>query len=107
MPDTEHLPIHLGFADLRALQHDPLGFAVAFTRRYGDRIPIRFAGRSLLILSHPEDIHTVLVAQATNFHKGRASQRLQPLVGQGILTSDGAQHQTHRVIAQPVLTRIW
>lgn len=46
--------------------------------------------------------HEVLVTKAASFHKGAGMRLLKPVLGEGLLTSEGATHRQHRKLLAPV-----
>jgi len=64
----------------------------------------RFLGRKLLLLNAPEAIRHVLVENAGNYRRSRATIRiLRPLVGEGLFLSDGEAWRFQRQIIAPAL----
>ena len=60
-------------------------------------------GRFQVALVHqPDLIHQVLVTDASNYTKGRGLETAQRLLGQGLLTSEGALHKGQRQLLQPI-----
>ncbi len=73
--------------------------------RHGDIAEIRIASERVVLLSHPDDIKTLLVTNQRNFIKGRALERTKTLIGEGLLTSEGEFHMRQRRLAQPAFHR--
>ncbi len=93
---------------LNLLVHrDPLRFFQGMSQRYGDRARLVVRGRSILLLSHPDDIREVLVAHPQAFSKTRVRgvNQLSRLLGNGLLTSEGIYHHHQRVLLQPAFHR--
>ncbi|HZB44448.1 MAG TPA: cytochrome P450, partial [Pyrinomonadaceae bacterium] len=74
-------------------------------RQYGDVAQFRIGPQKAFLLSHPDHVRDVLVTHHERFHKGRALQRSKRLLGEGLLTSEGAHHRRQRRIAQPAFHR--
>ncbi len=55
----------------------------------------------MFLLSHPEYIKDVLVTRQHYFRKSRMLQRAKILLGEGLLTSEGALHTRQRRLVQP------
>jgi Cytochrome P450 len=55
----------------------------------------------MCLLTHPEDIEDVLVTNASNFVKSRNYRVLKLVLGNGLLTSEGAFWQRQRKLARP------
>lgn len=85
---------HEFFAGLAAL-HQPI---VHFTLG-GDHVNVLFS---------PEAIRQVFVTEGRHTRKNQVLQMTRPLLGNGLLTSDGAAHMRHRRAIQPLFhnTRI-
>lgn len=63
----------------------------------------RFLGRTTLFVNGPDEIQQVLVDQSESFVKADAMRRaLEPALGHGILTAEGARWRLQRRIAAPV-----
>ena len=91
--------------NLPDFRRDRLDFFVQCARDYGDVVKIRFAHRSIYLVSHPDFIEEVLVTHSKNFSKHFAL-RLNPLVlGKGLLTSEGDFWLRQRRLIQPVFVR--
>jgi cytochrome P450 len=80
---------------------NPLTFFTDVARTYGDVALVRMAGERLFILSHPRLVRDVLVTNQRNFRKGRGLERARRLLGEGLLTSEGAVHLRQRRLMQP------
>jgi cytochrome P450 len=87
------------------LRRDQLGFLRACGREFGDVVEVRYGPRPVLLLNHPRDIEEVLVTQHRRFAKGRFYALLRPLLGQGLLTSEGSFWLRQRRLAQPAFHR--
>lgn len=90
----------LFLGDLAEMRRDVLHFFLTSKQR-GEIAAVRFGPRRLYILHHPDHIREVLVHQAHAFHKGRGLQKAKPVVGEGLLTSEGETHRRQRRLMQP------
>src|SRR5271169_5023914 len=72
---------------------------------YGDIAHYKIGHHHIVFLNHPEYIREVLVVQNDNFIKERTVQRTKMLLGQGMITSEGATHRAQRMAAQPAFHR--
>jgi cytochrome P450 len=90
------------FPDYR---QDPLTFTVACARAYGDVVSLRFGPKRVLLLSHPDLVEYVLVTANRNFKKDFSLGLFRPLLGNGLLTSDGDFWLRQRRLIQPVFQR--
>lgn len=83
------------------LAHDWPGFSARCARDYGDIVFYRFLHVPICQLTHPDDIESVLVRNAANFHKSRDYAALQFILGRGLLTNEGSSWQDQRQLIQP------
>ena len=72
---------------------------------YGHIAHYKIGWHHIVFLNHPEYIREILVVQNDNFIKERTVQRTKMLLGEGMITSEGAQHRTQRQVAQPAFHR--
>jgi cytochrome P450 len=96
---------HWLWGALPRLRHDILGFFEDCFREYGDAVYFRVANRRAMLLSHPEDIEQVLVAENRHFVKNYAMRFLRPLLGRGLLLNEGPDWLRQRRLIQPAFTR--
>jgi cytochrome P450 len=85
------------------MRRDPLGF-LARAAPLGDVVRLRF-GRSVFLLNHPDHAMRVLHENHTNYRKNFFYDRMKPLVGEGLLTSEGDDWKRKRRLAQPAFHR--
>ena len=71
----------------------------------GDVTRFKLGGQFAFFLNHPDLIRDLLVVSADKFIKGRALQRSKRLLGEGLLTSEGAAHLRQRRMIQPAFHR--
>jgi cytochrome P450 len=88
---------------IRALVADPLGFVGGRFAEYGELYHVDEGGGSHLYVTCDADrIREVLVERAADFRKaGGANDRLVPILGDGLLTADGASWKEQRRLMQP------
>ncbi|MFN8453637.1 MAG: cytochrome P450 [Anaerolineae bacterium] len=79
--------------------------ALEESARYGDIVALRFMHRYVYFLNHPDYIKHVLVDNNQNYVKGRGLALTKPVVGEGLLTSEGDFHQRQRRLIQPAFHR--
>src|ERR1700719_2417091 len=72
---------------------------------YGDIAHYKLGHHHIVFLNHPGYIREVLVVQNDNFIKERTVQRTKMLLGEGMITSEGAAHRAQRQVAQPAVHR--
>ncbi len=71
----------------------------------GDIAHYKLGHHHIVFLNHPNYIREVLVAQNDNFIKERTVRRSKMLLGEGMITSEGADHRAQRQVAQPAFHR--
>ena len=84
---------------------NPLDFFTSLARTYGDISTYRMAGEQLFLVNEPRLIRDILVTHNRNFTKSRGLERTKRLLGQGLLTSEGAMHLRQRRLMQPAFHR--
>jgi cytochrome P450 len=84
---------------------DPLLFFTNLQKQYGDVVQYRIAGERIFLVSDPQYIKDVLVTHNRNFTKSRGLERTKRLLGNGLLTSEGAFHLRQRRLMQPSFHR--
>ena len=84
---------------------DPLAFFTGIARTYGDLASYRMAGEHIFSVNHPQLIKDILVTHNRNFTKSRGLERTKRLLGNGLLTSEGAEHLRQRRLMQPAFHR--
>jgi cytochrome P450 len=83
----------------------PLDLLERTAAEYGGIAVLRFLNRRAYFLNQPDYIKHVLVDNSQNYNKGRGSELTRPVVGQGLLTSEGDFHQRQRRLMQPAFHR--
>ncbi|HWR37824.1 MAG TPA: cytochrome P450 [Clostridia bacterium] len=99
----KHNLLWYGARRLRPL--DPLKFFSQLAREFGDIAHYQLGAKHIVFLSNPEYIREVLIVQHSNFIKERTQQRARILLGEGMITADGAVHRKQRQVAQPAFHR--
>jgi cytochrome P450 len=92
-----------GLRLLRGFQRDPLA-TLESIRAQGTMVRTRVGPRPLLVISEPAAIEAMLTSHDV-FMKGRALERAKRLLGDGLLTSEGAFHLRQRRLVQPAFHR--
>ncbi len=63
---------------------------------------VRFGPRSIVLVNSPELVQEVFVERAADFQKGPGLRIVsRPLLGDGLLTSEGEQHRQQRKLVAP------
>lgn len=75
--------------------------------RYGDvvRVTAENLKRPAWIITNPRDIRHVLIGNHRNYVKGVGFERVEMLLGNGIIVSDGAFWRRQRTMIQPAFSR--
>jgi cytochrome P450 len=76
-----------------------LGFLTRIARQYGDVTWFRLGRRPCILINHPDLIENVLVKNNRNFIKPFAFQFTRPVLGNGLLTSEGEFWKRQRRLA--------
>jgi cytochrome P450 len=81
--------------------NDWSGFLTRCAREYGDVVYFRFLNVPICLVVHPDGIEQILVKSHSNFLKARDYRALRPILGNGLLTSEGEFWQAQRKLIQP------
>lgn len=90
---------------LLSQREQPNAVFEAAARAHGPVTHIRMAGEHVYVVSDPELVHEVFLVHARDVMKGRGLQAARPLLGNGLLTSEGEFHLRQRRLAQPAFHR--
>ncbi len=101
-------PARQAFGALLAQRRPPHRFLEETVRAYGGLAHIRVAGEHAYIVGDADLVRLIFVTHGRDTMKGRALQRAKPLLGEGLLTSEGELHRRQRLLVQPAFhhTRI-
>lgn len=84
----------------------PLEFIVYVQRAYGDVARFKVGPSYWYLVSHPEDIHSIMTEKSDIFLKPRVARRLwSKFLGDGILTAEGAQWRRQNRMMRPAFHR--
>src|SRR5918996_509579 len=90
----------------RRMARDPLPILLPLYERYGPIFSVRLLHARSIFMLGPEANHFILVEHPENFHWRESSfGDLIPLLGDGLLTVDGAYHDRARRIMMPAFHR--
>src|SRR6218665_1340628 len=92
---------HWLLGNLPARRADPLSLFLRGRARYGGVVRYPMGPFLMHQLSHPDDVKRVLVDNAQNYQKTALMQRLRPVLGEGLLLSEGDFWKRQRRLAQP------
>jgi cytochrome P450 len=84
---------------------DPLGFLTRTAREYGDIAKMKLLQGEAYLLSNPDHIEYVLTTTNRNFKRDKGVQLLRPLLGNGLVLSEGSFWLRQRRLMQPVFHR--
>lgn len=92
---------------LPELRRDRLGFLMRAWRDGGGFVrAATLPGRCLYVITEPELARQVLVGEASRFKKFAAlSKYARPILGDGLITSEGSHHRQQRKLIAPGLKR--
>jgi len=93
------------FAWRRFRPANPILLFQHLAEKYGDIAHYKIGWNHIVFLNHPDYIREVLVVQNDNFVKERTVRRSKMLLGEGMITSEGANHRAQRQVAQPAFHR--
>src|SRR5450631_1333732 len=102
-PGLERNLLWFAFRKLRPA--NPILLFQQLAEKYGDIAHYKIGWHHIVFLNHPDYIREILVVQNENFIKERTVQRTKMLLGEGMITAEGAQHRTQRQVAQPAFHR--
>ena len=91
---------------LPTMRRDLPGFMISLTRHYGDVVRVSILNQEGYLLNHPDDVKHVLQSHSSNYSKDVfALKFLKALLGEGLLTNEGASWLQQRRLMQPAFHR--
>jgi cytochrome P450 len=90
---------------LRDFNEQRLDFFLRVAREYGDLASFRFGPRRMFLASHPDLIERVLVTDAKHYIKHFGARMYKPVLGNGLVTSEGDFWLRQRRLAQPAFLK--
>jgi cytochrome P450 len=96
---------HILWGSLPERRKEPLKLYMNSVLEYGDVVRFRFGPVALHLIARPEHVKQVLQDNHRNYSKGYSYRMLEPLLGQGLLTSEGEHWRRQRKLAQPAFHR--
>jgi len=86
---------------LPAFRNDPLALLTSLQAEYGDLFTLPLGPYRFLVVNDAEHIHTVLTHHGRGFVKGKDARLAAPLLGQGLLLSEGERWRRQRRLVRP------
>jgi len=86
------------------LKRDPPGYLLGLARTHGPVVSFRAAGVGCHLVAHPEGVDHVLRRNAGAYEKDHFYKQFRALMGDGLLTANGARWAASRRIVQPTFT---
>jgi cytochrome P450 len=86
----------INLALLRAFRRSPIEFLDLLTASGASQDPVRFGPERVLLVDDPAQVWELLTVHARRTRKGRGLVRARPVLGDGLLTSEGDSHMRQR-----------
>lgn len=93
------------WGNLGEFRRGQLAFYERCREQYGPLVPFRLGWHRFLMVCEPSAIEEVLVSKNRAFHKHYVLRFLKPVLGQGLLTSEGDLWLRQRRMVQPAFAR--
>jgi cytochrome P450 len=87
-----------------AFRKDPVRFLTNL-REHGGLVKMFMGPLPVVAVTSPELVYQMLVTDSASYDKGRLFDKLQRVVGNGVLTSNGTFHREQRRLMQPAFQR--
>lgn len=101
-PGPPALPL---LGHLPQLRSNLLGFLGGVVRAYGPVATFRVGRQPMVLMVRPEAVRDVLIERARVLTSAEFNVLLQPVLGRGLLTTDGEEHRRLRRMVQPAFHR--
>ncbi|MBC7927009.1 MAG: cytochrome P450 [Bryobacteraceae bacterium] len=86
-------------------RRNPAEYLLKTSQKFGEVSHFRIGLQKMYFINRPDLIEEVLVTNPNNFIKSRMLQRAKGLLGEGLLTAEGAHHIRQRKLSQPAFYR--
>jgi len=93
--------LQVNSALIRAFRRSPVEFLEVLSASGARTTPLPMGSERLLLLDDPGQAWELLTTHARRTAKGRGLVRAKVLLGEGLLTSEGEVHRSHRRVLQP------
>lgn len=94
-----------GIGTTRVFARDQLAALRDLLTTYGDVVSYRIGGQLIVVVSNPDDVGRITLAEHGKFMKGVLTHELANFLGRGLVTSEGRFWRRQRKIAAPSFTR--
>jgi cytochrome P450 len=91
--------------NLRQFTSRRLDFFLEVAREYGDLASFRFGPKRIFLVSHPDLVEQVLVTDARHYVKHFGARMYKPVLGNGLVTSEGDFWLRQRKLSQPAFLK--
>ena len=81
---------------------DPIRTFTRIARECGDVAHFKVGGKDMFVISNPDYIKEVIISHNQDFVKSDSLKTAKPLLGEGLLTSEGDFHHRQRRLVQPM-----
>jgi cytochrome P450 len=98
---TYSVEFESGIRPLVQLRRNRLTYIAQIGQRSVDIRCLKIGSRRIFQVNHPDLIRDVLVTHDWNFIKGQGLRASRPVLGKGLLTSEGELHRRQRRLVQP------
>ena len=86
----------------KALKKDPIGLFESCAREYGEIVRLPLFHRNAFLLSSPELIQQAFIVNQKKIQREDMFSKIAKVMGNGLLTNDGADWKKNRVLIQTV-----
>src|SRR6476659_8889437 len=90
---------------IRQFAERRLDFFTDVAREFGDLASFRFGPRRMFLASHPDLVEQVLVTDAKHYIKHFGARMYKPVLGNGLVTSEGDFWLRQRRLSQPAFLK--
>jgi cytochrome P450 len=92
--------------NLFQMKNEGVGFYTRVAQEYGDAVRAKIGWKEFNVFFHPDQIEDVLSLRPDIFIKGKQYDQLRHILGQGLLTSEGAEWEKHRRLLNPIFGKV-